>query len=418
MTATLKRGAVKTRVRAIVLALVCFTLGAASQKLFDAYRRPNHATTQALKSPANPGAIVDEKSGGHVVPDPLDLTEEPLWAYGFDTPAAPGEKAKPQSPPNRSLRPGQDPAEQTRLRHLDGSSAAFSLVDIRDGQNVVDWFPGEHPPMPDVVAHGPARLGPAKRGCASCHLPTGKGRPENAAPAALPITYFIRQIHDFRDGLRRTADPRKPNTNTMIDLATAMTEDEVTAAAEYFGSMTWTPWVRVVEARLVQTTRISGNLFLPTAQKATEAIAGRIIEMPEDEEQAETYRNPHSGFVAYVPIGSIEKGADLVTTGGMRIVGDRIVQGKTTPCATCHGPDLMGVADVPPIAGRSPSYLVRQLYDMQRGTRNGASAQLMKLVVANLTADDMTSIAAYVSSRRPPAAPLRSAKAFALHASP
>jgi len=106
--------------------------------------------------------------------------------------------------------------------------------------------------------------------------------------------------------------------------------------------------------------------------------------------------------VAYVPMGSIEKGRDLVTTGGTKIIGDMIVPGRTTPCALCHGPDLMGVADVPPIAGRSPSYIVRQLWDIQQGTRNGASAQLMKLIVANLTEQDMISIASYVSSRVPP----------------
>ena len=105
-----------------------------------------------------------------------------------------------------------------------------------------------------------------------------------------------------------------------------------------------------------------------------------------------------------MPVGSIKKGKDLVTTGGMKIVGNKIVQGKTTACGTCHGLDLMGVADVPPIAGRSPSYMVRQMWDMQQGTRNGASAQLMKLVVANLTEDDMVAIAAYVTSRLPPGA--------------
>ena len=102
-----------------------------------------------------------------------------------------------------------------------------------------------------------------------------------------------------------------------------------------------------------------------------------------------------------MPVGSIKKGKDLVTTGGMRIVGNKIVQGKTTACGTCHGIDLMGVADVPPIAGRSPSYMVRQMWDIQQGTRNGASAQLMKLVVANLTEEDMVAIAAYVASRPP-----------------
>ena len=64
-----------------------------------------------------------------------------------------------RTPPTRNLRPNQDPVEQTRPRHLDGSTAAYSLVDIRDGQNVIDWFPGDHPPMPSVVAHGPARMG-------------------------------------------------------------------------------------------------------------------------------------------------------------------------------------------------------------------------------------------------------------------
>ena len=59
-------------------------------------------------------------------------------------------------------------------------------------------------------------------------------------------------------------------------------------------------------------------------------------------------RNPHVGFVAYVPMGSIEKGKDLVTMGGMRVVNNTIVQGKTTACVTCHGLDLMGVTDIPP----------------------------------------------------------------------
>jgi hypothetical protein len=63
----------------------------------------------------------------------------------------------------------------------------------------------------------------------------------------------------------------------------------------------------------------------------------------------------------------------------------------------------MGVADIPPIAGRSPSYMVRQMWDMQQGTRNSEPAKLMKLVLDNLTPEDMVAIAAYVSSRVPPA---------------
>lgn len=389
----------KQRVRTVILSVACFALGAVFQKFYDAYKATGSQTAQIIKSLPDTDRIPEDEGGIKVQ---VDFEGQPLWAYGFDRPPAPGEKALPQNPPTRDLRPDEDPVGQTRPMHLDGSSATYSRVDIRDGQNVIDWFPEDHPLMPNVVAHGPARLGKVKRGCGSCHLPTGKGRPENAAPAALPVTYFVRQIHDFRSGLRYSADPRKPNTNTMIELAKALTEDEIQAAAEYFGSMKWTRRVRVVETDLVPKTRIEGNLFIATEEARTEPIAGRIIEVPENEEQTETYRNPRVGFVAYVPVGSIRKGKDLVTTGGMKIVAGKIVQGKTTACGTCHGEDLMGVADVPPIAGRSPSYIARQIFDMQQGTRNGASAQLMKLVIPKLTREDIVAIAAYVSSRMPP----------------
>jgi cytochrome c553 len=199
--------------------------------------------------------------------------------------------------------------------------------------------------------------------------------------------------------LRHTADPRKPNTNTMIELARGMTDQEAEEAARYFAGMKYVQWTRVVESDLVPKTRIVGNLFLPTSTELTEPIAGRIIEVPEDEEQTETVRNPHVGFVAYVPRGSIEKGKDLVTMGGMRIVNNTIIQGKTTACVTCHGLDLLGVTDIPPIAGRSPSYIVRQMWDIQQGARNGAAVQLMKMAIARLTPEDLVSVAAYVSSR-------------------
>jgi cytochrome c553 len=390
---------VKSRVSAAVLGIACFALGAAVQRFYDVYRPLQPQTSQIVKPQPETGMPFDSEEEGSRIE--VDLTDEPLFAYGFTTPAAPGDKALPQVPPSRDLRPEEDPAEQTRPRHVEGSSASYSRVDIRDGSNVIDWFPGDHPPMPDIIKHGPVRAGKEKRGCGSCHLPNGKGRPENAQPAALPATYIVRQLNDFRNGLRYTADPRKPNTNTMIKLAKAMTDEEMKQAAEYFSSMKWTPWVKVVETNLVPKTRIQGNLFIATEKARTEPIAGRIIEVPEDEEQSEVVRNPRSGFVAYVPVGSIKKGKDLVTTGGMRIVNDKIVQGKTTACGTCHGIDLMGVADVPPIAGRSPSYIVRQIYDMQRGTRNGASAQLMKLAIASLTPEDLVAIAAYVASVPP-----------------
>jgi cytochrome c553 len=56
---------------------------------------------------------------------------------------------------------------------------------------------------------------------------------------------------------------------------------------------------------------------------------------------------------------------------------------------------------VPQIAGHSPNYIVRQLAWFQVGARNSDLDQLMKGVVANLTQDDIISLAAYVSSRNP-----------------
>jgi cytochrome c553 len=374
------------------LAVGCFLLGAAVTRYYDIHRLATPQPVQTAKSPESEKGIEVAK---------IDFQNEPLWAFGFDRVAMPGEKAAPQNPPSRNLRPNEDPVEQTRPRHLAGSRASYSLVDVRDGQNVIDWFPNDHPSMPSVVKHGPVRLGKNTRGCGSCHLANGKGRPENAPVAGLPVSYFMRQIQNFRSGKRRSSDPRKPNTNTMIELAKSLTDEELKAAAEYFGAQKWWPWIRVVETDLVPKTRIVGNLFLPLEHEKTEPIGMRIIEMPENEEQAETYRNPHSGFIAYVPVGSLRKGKDLATTGGARIVGNQFIPGKATPCITCHGEDLMGVGDSPPIAGRSPSYMVRQIWDIQQGTRNSEQAQLMKLAIANLTPQDMVVIAAYVASRKP-----------------
>ena len=82
----------------------------------------------------------------------------------------------------------------------------------------------------------------------------------------------------------------------------------------------------------------------------------------------------------------------------LRLAGGR---GKTTVCATCHGQDLKGVGDVPPLVGRSPSYTVRQLYDFQSGARAGLLSPLMKESVAKLTIEDMVAIAAFTASRTP-----------------
>jgi len=75
--------------------------------------------------------------------------------------------------------------------------------------------------------------------------------------------------------------------------------------------------------------------------------------------------------------------------------------GRTVACGTCHGVDLKGLGPVPPLAGRSPSYTVRQMYDMQQRVRKGPWSALMTAAVEQLSIDDMIAIAAYTASREP-----------------
>lgn len=302
--------------------------------------------------------------------------DPPAWAYAIPLPRPAGAPAPPPD---------------TSIKELPGSTFTFTRQQISDGFGPADWFPGDHPAMPDIVAHGKR---PDARACALCHYPTGKGRQENAGVAGLPVSYFIQQMNDFRDGLRKSAEPRKTNTNVMIAIAKAMTPDEIKVSAEYFGAMKWTPWVRVVETATVPKMESRGGIWIPVEGNQKEPIGVRIIETPENPERTEILRDPRSGFIAYAPPGSIKKGEALAKTGG---------NGRTMACGLCHGEDLMGLGPVPGIAGRSPSYLVRQMYDMQMGARHGEWTELMKPVVAKLTDEDFVNIAAYVSSRVPSA---------------
>ena len=122
-----------------------------------------------------------------------------------------------------------------------------------------------------------------------------------------------------------------------------------------------------------------------------EPIGNRVIEVSENLEKTEL-RDPTSGFVAYVPKGSLAKGKDLVTTGG---------NGKTMSCTMCHGADLKGTGNIPSIAGRSPSQMARQLIDFQDGARNGQMAPMMKGVVSKLTTEDIVAITGYLASQAP-----------------
>jgi cytochrome c553 len=305
-----------------------------------------------------------------VSPSPASSDSFPAWAY----PWVPDFKSAP---------------DDGVPRHVPDSAAAFTITQERDLFFAPDWHPDDHPAMPDVVAHGRP---PDVRACGSCHRTEGTGGPENASLAGLPAAYIAQQMADYKSGARKFAGPpQRGPVLLMTAIAKAASDDEIQAAAAYFSSLKPKPVIKVVETDAVPATQIARVFYMLSKDGGTEPIGQRIIEVPDDAAQFE-HRDTRSTFTAYVPKGSIAKGEALAKTGGA---------GITTPCAICHGPDLRGVASIPGIAGRSPSYLVRQIYDIQQHARAGSASALMVPVVEKLTQNDMISLAAYVSSLKP-----------------
>src|SRR5207244_5770304 len=136
-------------------------------------------------------------------------------------------------------------------------------------------------------------------------------------------------------------------------------------------------------------------LALEGEKAGMEPIGDRIIETPVNAHETEYLRNPRSGFTAYVPPGSLKKGEDLVKNG-VTASG-----GKVTACTVCHGTDLRVIGPAPTLAGRSPSYAARQLYDMQHGNRNGTWTPLMAPVISKMGPEDVLAAAAYLASLAP-----------------
>ena len=294
----------------------------------------------------------------------------PAWAY-------------PVNPPDFKAQP-----DDGTLRHVPDSTAAFTLTQARDLFFALDWHPSDHPPMPDIVAHGRK---PDVMACGVCHRADGPGGPENAGLAGLPAEYIVQQMADFKSGARTTSVPQRIPPQLMIKTAKAITDAEIEQAAAYFSGLKPRAVIKVVETATVPKTRVAGWFLAALPGGETEPIAGRIIEVPEDLERFEM-RDSRSHFIADVPPGSVEQGQQLANTGGNR---------KSAPCTICHGPELNGAGPIPGLAGRSPSYLVRQLYDFQHGRRTGPWSPLMAPNVIKLTLDDMVALAAYAASLPP-----------------
>lgn len=296
----------------------------------------------------------------------LPLADVPQWPY------------PPDSPP--------PPPDNGHLYRLPGSSKAFRLDQVY-ADSAADWFPEMHPKAPVAVIDGRPGLYFA---CGSCHLMNGFGKPDIQSLNALPVAYMQQQLEDMKNNLRHTSLPQ-PGADHMILVAKAVSQADADAALQYFHSIGPAKrWIRVVEAGMVPKTILGEHsISYPDPSGATEPPGDRVLELPENYERT-LLRDPTSGYVAYVPPGTLSKGEELVRTGG---------QGRTVRCVACHGDDLRGIGDLsPPIAGRSPTAIARQLYDFKTNARHGRLSASMKLPVEKLTNEDIVDISAYLAS--------------------
>ncbi|MEQ1775636.1 MAG: c-type cytochrome [Burkholderiales bacterium] len=296
---------------------------------------------------------------------------------------SPPEWAYPVNPPG--FKPVPDDGT---IRRVPGSTAGYTLTQTRDLFVSPDWHPADYPARPEIVANGRK---PDVIACGSCHRADGPGGPENANLTGLSAAYIIQQMADFKSGARKSSVMNRGPMVFKTKVSAAVSDADLEAAAAYFSTIKSRSIVKVVEAGTVPKTYITGWHLAVMKPEETEPLGQRIIEVPNELEQFVS-RDSRASFTAYVPPGSIKKGQALAADGG---------GGKTVQCSACHGPGLKGLGPFPGIAGRSPSYIVRQLYDFKQGIRAGSRSAPMKPAVEKLTLEDMINLAAYAASLAP-----------------
>jgi cytochrome c553 len=275
----------------------------------------------------------------------------------------------------------------TSIVTLPGSRSAYRHSVVDDGFVAIDWWPASHPTMPHAVRFGVRADAMA---CGYCHLPDGEGRPENSALAGLTAAYITSQVTAMKHGAR---DPVRANWGPelyMHQTALAVNSDDLARAAAYFSGLRFSARTHVVETNSIPAV-VADAFVYRRLPHGSEMLGQRIVETPDNFERFEK-RDSTVTYTAYVPKGSIELGRLLATTGD---------NGRVPACAACHGAGLHGVGDVPPLAGRSPTTLFRQLEAFDGGTRHATADEPMRVEVAHLTSTDFIDLAAFIGSLSP-----------------
>lgn len=287
-------------------------------------------------------------------------------------------------PPPDPHAPKPDP---DNVLHVTGSAVSYTQAQFQHINP--DWFPKDHPPVPHIVADGrkPARA------CAECHVINGAGAPATAILDSLPKAYIRAQLAAFRAGERGMDGPA--TTHDMVDEARALSPADEQQAIDYFSATQFVPRVRVLEAETVPKTHWKFFVRVPDKNGTREPIGDRIIETPVNFEDY-FHIDGHVRYIAYAPPGSITRGASIASKGA----------GSATACESCHGAhfegaNVPGIGIVPPLAGRSPTYIVRELILFRLGRRTDPAAAPMRTEVSQLTLPEMVDVAAYAATLKP-----------------
>ena len=152
--------------------------------------------------------------------------DPPAWAY-------------PVNPPD--LKP---PPDDGTIRRVPGSTAGYTLTQLRDRFISPDWHPADYPTRPEIVARGRK---PDVYACGFCHRADGPGGPENANLTGLPADYIVQQMMEFKSGARSGSVLERTPMQTKADVIKSVNESELREAAAYFSSIKPRSIVRVVE---------------------------------------------------------------------------------------------------------------------------------------------------------------------------
>jgi cytochrome c553 len=290
------------------------------------------------------------------------------WAFPKShspDPSAPKQAPAPKPNPNQPM-------------HLPGSMRSYTLAELHSDFNAPDWFPQDHLPPPRIVLHGHKPV----MACAACHLANGAGAPASASLAGLPKAYIVDQLAAFRGGKR--------DNDVMPQEARGLDAANIEQAATYFSSLKIPHVTQVIETETVPQTHWHGYALVPNQNGAREPLGERIVEGPVSVKLYEL-GDGRSGFIAWVPPGSIARGARIAAKG----------MGAAQACESCHGTKLQGLGDIPYLAGRSPTYIARELILFREGKRSDPAAAPMRAEASQLTVPEMIDIAAYAASRKP-----------------